>query len=515
MKLPKLPFKFGRFGKDTEIEEEEELEDDLSDYEEDEEDEDEDEKRSGFNLDKIKEAVTRLLAAMEADRRLMFLFVGIGFVIFVVIIGGGGWYVYNTGFEEKAAPDQEQSAPSPLAEGSVLTPPPSRKRRSLSGSLNALGKDQPEKPAEPEKPVKKKPGTAPAGKDLSSGGEIKAEGTVSEKKIQKKPKPLKKAKPLNTVTAGTASPKGGLNAIISSQATPGGGLVIIASTRDAFKNMPPVPAETPLSAAPDPALLEKNPDGTLGKLPVIAKDGRMARTVYARPTADTGDKPKVAVIVSGLGLSRAVTMAAIRQLPGAVTLAFDVYAPGLDKWVARARKSGHEVLLTLPMEPDDFPYEDPGPLGLFSNLDEKANLSRLKSMLERMPGYVGLLTVMGSKFSSVETLIKPVLEVLNKRGLIIVDGSGGKNSAIRKITKEIGLPHAFGELMIGENLSQAAVEEQLSKFESTIRDRSSSLVIASPSPSALNNLSFWVKGLKDSGIVLAPVSAITDKQAVK
>ena len=151
---------------------------------------------------------------------------------------------------------------------------------------------------------------------------------------------------------------GSLNAISVNEKGPGAGIVVPSVTVAAFATLSPVAPDKPLSENPAPELVEQS---NQGPLPKVSSDGRMSWQVYARPS-DPGDgRPRVAIIFGGLGLSRAATEAAINRLPGAVTLAFDPYAEGLEDWVVVARKVGHEVLMGLPMEPEDFPQRDPGP----------------------------------------------------------------------------------------------------------------------------------------------------------
>jgi len=69
----------------------------------------------------------------------------------------------------------------------------------------------------------------------------------------------------------------------------------------------------------------------------------------------------VALIIGGLGLNAATTRQAIESLPPEVTLSFVPYADGLQGWIDMARAAGHEVMLEAPMEPADYPSNDPGP----------------------------------------------------------------------------------------------------------------------------------------------------------
>lgn len=106
----------------------------------------------------------------------------------------------------------------------------------------------------------------------------------------------------------------------------------------------------------DPALVENTP---LGPLPRIADDGRKPMQAYAAPAA-TG-KLRIAIVMTGLGLSAKATQAALSGLPAAVTVGVLPYSSDAPRWLSAARASGHEVVLQVPMEPFDFPDSDPGP----------------------------------------------------------------------------------------------------------------------------------------------------------
>ncbi len=109
-----------------------------------------------------------------------------------------------------------------------------------------------------------------------------------------------------------------------------------------------------------------------GPLPKVAPDGSRPSEIYARAvTAIPGkpDAPRVAIVVGGLGISATATSAALSKLPGVVTLAFAPYGNNVDQLAARARADGHEVVLQVPMEPFDYPDNDPGPKTLLTTLD--------------------------------------------------------------------------------------------------------------------------------------------------
>ena len=100
-------------------------------------------------------------------------------------------------------------------------------------------------------------------------------------------------------------------------------------------------------------------------------------------------RPRVGLLLAGVGLNQADSEAAIRALPRGVTLAISPYARNPAKLLAAARLAEHEYLLSIPMEPQGFPLNDPGKQALMTNLSAEQNRERLDWMLSRIAGYVG------------------------------------------------------------------------------------------------------------------------------
>ncbi len=303
--------------------------------------------------------------------------------------------------------------------------------------------------------------------------------------------------------------KGSLNAIAAADKGPGAGVMIPAVTMVAFASIPEVKSETPLATVPDLALVEQTPQGPL---PKVGEDGRKSWQVYARPYKARDAHPRIAVIITGLGLSHAVTEAAIKRLPGAVTLAFDPYAQGLDDWVLMARQAGHEVLLSLPMESAHFPVIDAGPYALRSSQNPKENLQQMEFVLSRMSGYVGVATAMGSKFTADEQALKPVLEAVKNRGLMLIDSATTPHTMAAKMATEIGLPRAVSNLLLDENPSKSAIDGKLAELESIVRKQGTAVAVASPNPATLERIAVWVASLAEKKLALVPVTAVADKQ---
>ncbi len=392
------------------------------------------------------------------------------------VIGGAGWWFL--GRSKSAAPPQADvtsgtavNIAMPQAPGAPggLTPP--------DGPLTA----QPGSDASPP------PGAVPAApkSKAKAAGKDKAGATATQ----------------DALGGGT------LNAAASSGA--GAGIMIPAMGQAAFASIPDRGPSQPLSGAPDPALLEKQ--GDVG-LPKIGKDGRKPLLAYAKPSEAKGDNPRVAIIVAGLGLSRAGTFETLKKLPSAVTLAFDPYAKNLNDWTVRARQAGFESLVMLPMEPIGFPVRDGGPLALQASLKSPENVTRLETVLAKMAGYVGVLSASSAQFTALEEPLKPILEAIKSRGLMYVDGPGQAKSLAPKIAGDIGLPRAMVDMTIDEEPARAAIDAKLLELETLARRNATVVAIAHAYPSTVDRLVTWAQTLPAKKIDLVPVSALADKQ---
>jgi polysaccharide deacetylase 2 family uncharacterized protein YibQ len=224
-------------------------------------------------------------------------------------------------------------------------------------------------------------------------------------------------------------------------------------------------------------------------------------------------RPRIAVVLTGLGLSDSATEAAINQLPPAVTLSFSHYARGLERWIALARARGHEVMLDLPMEPATFPNEDPGPQGLLVGLSAEENLNRLDWVLSRGSAYVGLAGAMGSRFTASRDSVEPVLRELKERGLIFLDRRTTENSLVTALAEELGLPAAVNNRSVDERqASRVAIDARLAQIERIALTEGFAVAMAQPYPITLDRLAEWSTEITSRGFALAPISALADRQ---
>jgi polysaccharide deacetylase 2 family uncharacterized protein YibQ len=266
------------------------------------------------------------------------------------------------------------------------------------------------------------------------------------------------------------------------------------------------PALDPLKPiAPDLALVDASP---LGPLPRIGSDGRRPALAYARPYDRSDDRPKVAIMMMGLGPQADATNAAL-HLPGPISLMFSPYAEDLPSLFERARLAGHEVLLELPMEPEDYPASDPGPHTLRASGTADANIERLLWVLARAPGYFAVAGRGGAFGASPEA--RPVIDAIAAKGVGMIEIGG---DALAEPSQSAGLAYASTPFWIDAAPTAEAIDEALAKLEAEAKANGDALGVAEPYPITLQRLVEWAADLEDRGVVLAPVSAVLEERNI-
>uniref|UniRef100_UPI0004B9C254 divergent polysaccharide deacetylase family protein n=1 Tax=Bradyrhizobium japonicum TaxID=375 RepID=UPI0004B9C254 len=263
-------------------------------------------------------------------------------------------------------------------------------------------------------------------------------------------------------------------------------------------------APPPVMAGIDPKLLEKS---RYGMIPVTA-EGAKPFNVYAADAdrAKAAKMPVVAILIGGLGVGAAKTTDAIMRLPPAVTLAFTPYGADPGKLAERARAQRHEIFLQIPMEPYDFPDNDPGPQTLLTSLTTDQNMDRLYWHLSRMQGYAGLTNFMGARFVATDAAMQPIIREAAKRGLGFFDDGSSPRSIAPQAAASQAMPFGKGDIAIDVVPTPAEIDRALNKLESVARERGVAIGTASALPVSIERIGSWTKTLSDRGILLVPLT---------
>lgn len=265
--------------------------------------------------------------------------------------------------------------------------------------------------------------------------------------------------------------------------------------------------ETRMAGAGDSDFLETT---AFGRLPVIASDGTKPMDYYSRAWSGARGT-RIAIVIGGLGLSQTGTQKAVKALPGEITLAFAASGNSLSRWVRDGRTSGHEVLLQVPMEPIDYPANNPGPDTLLVSRPAATNLEFLHKSMGRMDSYVGVMSYMGGRFMTDAKALEPVLRDMSKRGLMFLDDGSTARSLTGKLAKTLGVSHAFGDLQIDQRVDTQEILKKLDELERIARNNGGTAIgVGFAYDETIEAVAKWAQEAEGRGIEIVGVSSLTN-----
>ena len=261
-----------------------------------------------------------------------------------------------------------------------------------------------------------------------------------------------------------------------------------------------------MMAGIDSRLLEQS---RYGMIPAVSGELKPF-TAYAAEAnrAKAVKMPVLAIVIGGLGVGAAKTTDAIMKLPAAVTLAFTPYGSDPGKLAARAREQRHEILLQIPMEPFDYPDNDPGPQTLLTTLSPEQNLDRMYWHLSRFQGYTGIANFMGGRFVVADAAMLPVIREAAKRGLGYFDDGSSPRGVAAPLAAAQAMPFAKGDIGIDMVPTAAEIDHALADLEKLAKERGAAIGVASALPISIERIGTWAKGLESRGIMLVPLTTV-------
>jgi polysaccharide deacetylase 2 family uncharacterized protein YibQ len=267
-----------------------------------------------------------------------------------------------------------------------------------------------------------------------------------------------------------------------------------------------------LQYSPGPGLSEPGPGGLL---PVIAANGTRPSRAYARPFHGDPTAPSIALVIGGMGLNAAVTQSAIDDLPPEVALSFAPYTQDLQTWIDRARLAGHEVLIEAPMEPFDYPNNDPGPNTLLADGSAAENERRLAWLLSRVTGYFAVTNYLGARFSASENALEALFTELEERGVAFLHDGAGRRSTLSQAANTANIEYAIADRILDDEPSRDTIDSRLLALEALALQNGAALGSGFAYPATVELVQAWAEDLDTRGYQLAPPSAIMARRRLE
>lgn len=244
------------------------------------------------------------------------------------------------------------------------------------------------------------------------------------------------------------------------------------------------------------------------KLPLAAESQtplRVEAMTQLRSLSEAGQRPKIAIIIDDLGHTWGAGARAI-HLPGPVAYSILPYTRFSTRLATLARKYGKEVLLHMPMEPEDHRHpESPGTLRHDMSRDQF--MLTLRAGLEAVPHVIGINNHMGSLLTQQPLAMTWLMEELQRDGrLFFVDSRTTPASVATRLARSHGLAHLPRNVFLDHDRDPNTIERQFDLLKAQAKRTGFALAIGHPYPETLEILERRL-GALDGEVDLVPVSS--------
>jgi polysaccharide deacetylase 2 family uncharacterized protein YibQ len=223
--------------------------------------------------------------------------------------------------------------------------------------------------------------------------------------------------------------------------------------------------------------------------------------------AESKYKIKIGLLITGI-INNSDILQKIETLPGEVSLGYSPYCPDLSEHLSKITSKGHEIYVNIPFEPQNYPIDDPGYLGILKALHDKGNMSRLESIINKFPAIKGVYSDNAERFTYLQEELKPILDEIKQGNLIFLYGNGASNKIFNNLSVEKSLKVVYRDILVDQEVSEASIRARLTELEEMATKNGAVLAYARPYPLTLSIITEWISSLDKKGISIAPVSGI-------
>ena len=213
-------------------------------------------------------------------------------------------------------------------------------------------------------------------------------------------------------------------------------------------------------------------------------------------------KATVAIVIDDLGMNRQLSWDVI-ELDFPITLAFLPYATGVEEMAKKGALLGHEVILHVPMQPQNDEI-DAGSNALRVDDTEEGVVDAIAKNLSTLPTnmYSGINNHMGSAFTQDTLGMNLLMAQLKSKNLYYLDSRTTADSVARVTAQAHDVPFAERDVFLDHEETSEYTKSAFGELERIALENGQAIAIGHPKQITIDGLMAWQKTLSDKNIEL-------------
>jgi polysaccharide deacetylase 2 family uncharacterized protein YibQ len=160
------------------------------------------------------------------------------------------------------------------------------------------------------------------------------------------------------------------------------------------------------------------------------------------------------------------------------------------------------VMLHLPMEPDEYPLINPGPGVLLTSMSPNQLINQLNEDLDAVPFVKGVNNHMGSKMTTIAPQLHQIFSILKERNLYFIDSRTTADTLCGPSAQLLHLPFAQKDVFIDHITKPDFIREQIHRLIKIAGRHGEAVGIAHPHIETYEILREMLPELKEKTILV-------------
>jgi len=218
----------------------------------------------------------------------------------------------------------------------------------------------------------------------------------------------------------------------------------------------------------------------------------------------------LSIIIDDFGNIKGDLLSGFAKTNPAVCFAIMPDTPHAVETMQLAKQTGHESIIHIPMEPINYPRENPGDKAIYLQLSAGEITRRMEHDIKQLPYCIGVNNHMGSLATADETTMHIVMQTLRKNNLFFVDSRTTNSSIAYKIAQKNLVPALKRDIFLDEpDLSAVNLDKKLNEINNMSVSKPYVIAIMHCHTAAhLNYLNQFIAGAKANGFAIVPISKL-------
>ncbi len=228
-------------------------------------------------------------------------------------------------------------------------------------------------------------------------------------------------------------------------------------------------------------------------------------TPRPRPAPDA--RGRLAILLDDAGQKLDFVPAAA-ALPREVGFAILPFLPKSAESAEVLYGAGHEIWLHLPMEPENYPANNPGPGAILMSMSTNELRAAVHAAIDNIPHAVGVNNHMGSKVTANLKTMTWIMQEIKARGMAFIDSRTTIRTVAEDAAVGLGVPVNRRHVFLDNERDRAAIRRQLEEAVRRCRLEGEIIAIGHVDPVTIEVLAEELPGISKRGADLVRPSAL-------